>query len=179
MRHSNYYKIKIILLIAVIVVAVLVLAGIALPRKSENESSVSVKEMVGETFCLTGTEEKHFYETPDSITSVYSYDADGNKIYYQEGKDYSVDWKDGSISRTENSSIPDYSGHKVGYSSDGKFEFQSDPRNPELNVLYQIHVDYSYKVSNDDIVAIPDDSSFLSEKTRQKIAEGDCPKTRT
>ena len=47
------------------------------------------------------------------------------------------------IKRAPDSRIPDYANHKVNYLENYKFEFISEPRNPELNVKYQIHVDYT------------------------------------
>lgn len=124
--------------------------------------------MEGETFCLSGTEEKFFYAIPTDIKEVFSYDLIGNKIYY-DSDDYIVDYNLGTIRRTINSSIPDYSDHKVVVNKQGKFEFLPEPRNPELNNAYQIHVTYSY-IGSDKL--IDDKSKYLSAELKAKLAEG-------
>lgn len=123
------------------------------------------EEMIGETFCLSGTSDKYFYQLPIKITEVYGYDSNGRKVIYNEN-DYVVDYNIGTIRRTEQSHIPDYQNHKVIKNDDGKFDFVSEPRNPELNVLYQIHVSYTYEIKEK---IIENNSNYLSDKTISKL----------
>ena len=79
---------------------------------------------------------------PRKIQRVYQYEKDDRAlVIYEIGTDYVIE--NDKIRRTENSRIPDYDNHKVQYSGDGTFAFSSDPRNPELNIEYQILVDYT------------------------------------
>lgn len=123
-------------------------------------------QVYGESFSLSKTDAKSFLYAPQTVSSVYGYCNDG-VIYYQENVDYIIDYKAGTIRRTENSAIPDYSRHKVSYNEDGKFTFCSDPRNPELNVSYQIFVDYETKRYRDTL--IESQNGYLSEKFKNKL----------
>ncbi len=98
--------------------------------------------ITGETFALKGIEEKQFYYIPLVVQRVYQYNSSGEVIEYIENVDYVLDYEKGTICRTNNSRIPDYNKHVVKYNNDGKFSFVSDPRNPELNIEYQIMTDY-------------------------------------
>lgn len=135
-----------------------------------NSNAISMID--GETFCLSDNETKHFYRTPLEVKRVYSYDEKGNAIVYIENRDYIIDYKNGTIRRTESSLIPNFRNHKVIYETDKKFKFNSEPRNPELNVFYQIHVDYTYKPKIEEYKHIDDKSSFLSKSTRDLILNG-------
>lgn len=73
------------------------------------------------------------------------------------------------IKRAPDSRIPDYANHKVNYLENYKFEFISEPRNPELNVKYQIHVDYTYTPDANETREIKNDSKYLSKKNINKI----------
>jgi len=169
-NNRNMGKSKTRLIILILLVILIIGGGTGCGNVKLNEST---KIMLGETFCLSGSDEKRFYRIPQKIYSVYGYDAAGNKIDYFEGKDYEVDYKNGTIHRSYHSSIPDYSNHKVVYNGNGKFEFNTDPRNPELNVMYQIHVNYSYSLTVEETKRTITPSSYLSESTRQKLKRGD------
>ncbi|BBH23086.1 hypothetical protein Back11_44310 [Paenibacillus baekrokdamisoli] len=69
-------------------------------------------------------------------------DQDGIPIlsYFEEGLDYGVDWQEGTVWRTENSRIPDWSSHifygKNRFDQTGMSEFSNEP--------YTVYADYSY-----------------------------------
>lgn len=119
------------LLIAVIVLLVLCVGYLC------------IHHVKSETFALTGVEEKFFFYHPVKIDKVYQYDITGRIVEYEEGRDYLVNYMQGTIRRTEGSRIPNYEAHTVIYNNDGSFSFSSEPRNPELNIEYQVLVDYS------------------------------------
>lgn len=125
--------------------------------------------MNGETFCLYNEETKKFFRKPIEVKTVYSYNDVGDKIFYKNKKDYIINYQSGLIKRAKNSKIPNYANHKVNYLGNNKFEFVSEPRNPELNVKYQIHVDYTYIPDVNEIKGIPNDSKYLSRKNINKI----------
>lgn len=125
--------------------------------------------MNGEIFCLSNEENKNFLRKPLEVKTVYPYNDVGDKIIYKNKKDYIINYQLGFIKRTQNSRIPNYANHKVNYLDNNKFEFVSEPRNPELNVKYQIHVDYTYIPDANEIREIPNDSKYLSQKNINKI----------
>lgn len=143
----------------------LFLITILLTTGCRQTNDVYQRAMIGETFCLSGTSGKYFYQLPSKITEVYGYDSNGCKVIYNES-DYVVDYDIGIIRRTEQSHIPDYQNHKVNQNNDGKFDFVSEPRNPELNVLYQVHVNYTYRAKENHI---ENKSYYLSKKTISKL----------
>ncbi len=100
-------------------------------------------DVVGETFVLSGVNTKFFLYQPIRIIRVYRYDEIGQIIEYESDRDYKVDYINGTICRTKESSIPDYTDHNVVYNYDGTFSFSLEPRNPELNIEYQLLVDYT------------------------------------
>lgn len=100
-------------------------------------------DVCGETFALSEVNTKSFLYQPIRIVRVYRYDETGQIIEYESDKDYEVDYINGTICRTKESGIPDYTDHNVVYNEDGTFSFSSIPRNPELNIEYQILVDYT------------------------------------
>lgn len=121
------------LLIAVVLLVVLLCWGAIL----------CIHHIKSETFALTGSEEKSFFYHPVKIERVYQYDITGQIVEYEEGRDYFVNYIRGTIRRTEDSRIPNYEEHTVIYNNDGSFSFSSEPRNPELNIEYQVLVDYN------------------------------------
>ena len=125
--------------------------------------------MNGETFCLSNEENKNFFRKPLKVKTVYSYNDVGDKIIYKNKKDYIINYQLGLIKRAQNSRIPNYAYHKVNYLENNKFEFVSEPRNPELNVKYQIHVDYIYIPDANETREIQNDSKYLSQKNINKI----------
>lgn len=130
---------------------------------------ITQKKMEGETFCLYDEKEKLFFIKPKEVTCVYGYNKDGNIIIYSENLDYIVDYDKGTIKRTYNSNIPNYKKHKVYYEKNGKFIFNSIPRNPELNINYQIHVDYLYNIKLEEKENITNKSYLINSTLKRKI----------
>ena len=128
----------------------------------------------GETFALVDELPNRFLHKPEKINHVYRVNDEGSIIEYIEGIDYTIDFERGTIRRTENSAIPNYKDHHVKYSS-GKFKYISDKENynPESNRSYQILVDYSYYVSENELNSISNQSKYLSERLRNKILNGE------
>lgn len=124
-------KIKAFLTVLVVIMIVIGVGGV-----------LSVHPIKSETFALTGTEGKFFLYHPIRIERVYQYDNAGRIVEYEAGRDYIIDYKRGTICRTEDSRIPNYDEHTVIYNDDGSFSFSAQPRNPELNIEYQVLVDY-------------------------------------
>ena len=136
--------------------------------------SETIKDEIGEPFALIDSLPKRLLHKPHTVQKVYRADASGNEILYQEGTDYTIDYERGTISRTENSGIPNYNEHGVVYTS-GKFTMINDPEfhNPESNKYYQIKVDYDYYVNQEELEHLADNSSYLSETVKQKILDGE------
>lgn len=122
---------KLLLLIVFALLSILLCGGV-----------LSIHHIKSETFALTGLKEKLFFYHPVRIKRVYQYNNAGQIVEYEEGRDYLVNYIQGTIRRTENSRIPDYEEHKVIYNNDGSFSFNTNPRNPELNIEYQVLIDY-------------------------------------
>ena len=133
----------------------------------------TIKEESGETFALVDSLPKRFLHKPNAIKRVYGI-YDGNEIQFLEGTDYIIDYERGTIRRTADSNIPNYSEHNVVYES-GKFTWVNDPQNynPGNNRKYQVKVDYDYYVSENELNAIDDKSAFLSNSVRNKILNGE------
>ncbi len=141
----------------------------------ESESLTEItKSEQGETLVLVDLLPKRLLHTPEEVRSVYSVDSAGNVTEYTEGTDYFVDYERGTIRRTDSSAIPNYSEHHVMYDS-GKFSLICDPENhnPESNRSYQIYVDYAYRVSEKELEAIENGSSYLSDAVRSKVLNGE------
>ncbi len=129
------------------------------------------KDFYGEVFCLVGTEPKPFLFDVIDVNRVYGYNEHGLLIEYSNEEDYLVDYDSGTISRTINSKIPDYSRHKVVYNENHLFTFTAEPeRNPELNVQYEVFVDYLGKYDDDHVCP---QSSYLSESVMEKLNAGE------
>lgn len=137
--------------------------------KSEAMSQ-TVKDDNGETFALVDTLPKRFLHNPRTIKRVYGKDVEGNEVQFTEGVDYVIDYERGTIRRTNNSSVPNYSEHNVVYNS-GKFTRVNDPENynPGDNRKFQVKVDYDYYVSEKELEVIENNSACLSESVRNKI----------
>lgn len=137
--------------------------------KSEAMSQ-TVKDENGETFALVDTLPKRFLHNPGTIKRVYGKDVEGNEVQFTEGVDYVIDYERGTIRRTNNSSIPNYSEHNVVYNS-GKFTRVNDPENynPGDNRKFQVKVDYDYYVSEKELEVLENNSACLSESVRNKI----------
>lgn len=97
-------------------------------------------KILGEMWVLRGTQDVQLRYSAASMVSVYGFDNDGQKINYDEGRDWS--FSDGYLKRTSNSRIPDFSEYQYLVSADGRFDFSAIPRNPGLTLGYHIYVDY-------------------------------------
>ena len=135
-----------------------------------DEISDTVKTEYGETFVLVDLLPKRLLHRPKTIESVYSIDPSGNYTKYKEGTDYIIDYKRGTIRRTDSSNIPNYSKHHVKYVS-GKFTqlINSNNHNPESNKKYQIYVDYKYRVNQKELQPIGNNCTYLSDRLKNKI----------
>ena len=141
----------------------------------ESESLTEVtKPEQGETLVLVDLLPKRLLHKPEEVRSVYSMDSAGNVTEYKEGTDYLVDYERGTIRRTDSSAIPNYSEHRVTYDS-GKFSLihGSENQNPESNRSYHICVDYEYRVSEKELEAVTDSSSYLSDDVKSKVLNGE------
>lgn len=121
--------------------------------------------IIGETLVLTDLAENHFIKKDISDLKIYSIDSLRNKHFWEENIDYIVE--NNKIRRTNNSNIPDFSKHKIVYNNDGSFTFNSSPRNPSLNIPYQIYADY--KFSDLEIIKGEYDKTFLSTDLKDKL----------
>ncbi len=141
--------------------------------KSESLTEITKSEH-GETLVLVDLLPKRLLHKPEEVRSVYSMDSAGNVAEYKEGTDYLVDYERGTIRRTDSSAIPNYSEHHVTYDS-GKFSLvrDSENQNPESNRSYQICVDYEYLVSEKELEAVTDSSSYLSDDVKSKVLNGE------
>ncbi|WP_339718128.1 SGNH/GDSL hydrolase family protein [Cyclobacterium amurskyense] len=100
------------------------------------------------------------------VRSTYQRFNPESKVYI-EGADYTVDYANGEISRTPDSSIPDYSKH-VLY---GKKDFDHREYPDYSNHSYFIWVDYATK--NGARLALPNDQSKYLSNSRQKLESGE------
>ena len=141
--------------------------------KSESLTEITKSEH-GETLVLVDLLPKRLLHKPEEVRSVYSMDSAGNVTEYKEGTDYLVDYERGTIRRTDSSAIPNYSEHHVTYDS-GKFSLvrDSENQNPESNRSYHICVDYEYLVSEKELEAVTDSSSYLSDDVKSKVLNGE------
>jgi hypothetical protein len=99
------------------------------------------------------------------VRSTYQRHHSESKVYV-EGVDYTVDYINGEISRTLNSSIPDYSTH-ILY---GKKDFDHTKFDDFSNHPYFIWVDYS--TTNGARFALPNDQSRYLANFREKLETG-------
>lgn len=91
---------------------------------------------------------------------------DPNGILYQEGLDYTVDYLNGTITRTTNSRIPDFSTN-ILY---GQHDFDQSNFTGYTNLPFFIWVDY--ETANGENFAKPNDQAGYLAGTRAKLAAG-------
>jgi lysophospholipase L1-like esterase len=99
------------------------------------------QRIVGESLVLAGTEPGKLLGSPDSPEKVVvrsHYLPDAKATVYEAGRDYVIDAKAGTIARTENSRIPDFS-KNVLY---GKKDFDHSQFPGYGNAPFLIFVDY-------------------------------------
>lgn len=101
-----------------------------------------------------------------TLRSVYSSGAPG-EIVYVEGRDYRVDYAHGTIARTPDSRIPDYSTHALY----GLIDFDHN-KFPNLATNHAWFVWANYRTTNGQPWAAPNDQSRHLVTTRQKLVAG-------
>ncbi|MNQ98430.1 GDSL-like Lipase/Acylhydrolase [compost metagenome] len=99
-----------------------------------------------------------------SDLKIYSIDSTRNKHFWKENIDYIV--KNNKISRTSNSNIPNFGKHNVIYNNNS-FTFSASPRNPPLNIPFQIYADY--KFFDFEYIKGEYDKTYLSTPLKDKL----------
>lgn len=130
----------------------------------------SLLEIQGESLVLTSTlpGQLCFDSISDGSVTVRSsyYPNDSLCTVYFEGVDYVVDYQAGTIKRTNNSSIHDYSKHPLY----GKTDFDHSQYPDFSNHPYFIWVDYATK--NGEPLALPNDQSQYLGNFQSKLEKG-------
>lgn len=115
--------------------------------------------------------EKCLYQfVKKGTVSLYTIDDYGKPLhYFEEGKDYIVDYEKGEVKRTENSTIPDFSNH-VFY---GQNPFNQEGISPEKwsNKPYTVYCDYASN-ENSEIINCSEKIN-LFPKLFEKIGKGE------
>ena len=124
----------------------------------------------GESFVLANTTSSNFLyasivKGSVSVRSTYL-PSDSGSITYQEGTDFTINYKKGTIARTLNSRIPNYANHplfeKINFDQNNFSNYSNNP--------YFIWVDYTTK-KRDQLVETTDQSNFLAE-FKNKLLRG-------
>ncbi len=127
-------------------------------------------QVIGESLVLTGTEPGtllYDHIVPGSLQLRSAYDpATPGCVFYEAGKDFTVDTKAGRIARTADSRIPDYSTN-VLY---GQHEFDHTKFPGYGNKPFFVYVDY--ESVNAFPVTAPSSQGDLLVDTREKLAAG-------
>jgi len=140
-------------------------AALAVTSYGENQTM----NMSGESLVLAGTQPGRlcFDQIEQSSVTVRASDLPGGMVY-KEGSDYTVDYRAGTISRTPNSSIPDYSRHVLYGKKD--FNHTQYPYAKCCNHSYFVWVDY--RTAAGAPLAEPNDQSQYLAAVRQKLTAG-------
>ncbi len=104
-----------------------------------------------------------------SVKLRSTYSDTGNGIYYKEGKDFVIDYRNGTIKRTPGSRIPDYANHPMygkGTFDERKFGDYANWSNEK----YFVYLDYRSRY-NAPVASLNDQSAFLKH-TRDKLQIG-------
>ena len=99
------------------------------------------------------------------VRSTFRPDKEGSKVY-TEGTDYVVDYANGTIARTENSTIPDYSTN----STYGVKDFDHSKFSDFSNHRFFVWVDY--QTTNGKPFAKPNDQSKYLAAVKKKLQAG-------
>ncbi len=140
-------------------------------KTAQNATSTKGKNKIeGESFVLADTTSSNFLYTSIvkgtvRVRSTYL-PSDSGSIIYQEGVDYTIDYKNGTIARTIHSRIPNYAKHTLF----GKTDFDQNNFSSYSNILYFVWVDYATR-KNDLLVESMDQSNYLSE-FKNKLLRG-------
>lgn len=130
------------------------------------------RKIQGESFVLADTLPANFLYRPlkGSVIVKSTYNHLDTTVIYQEDKDYTVDYQNGTIKRTSGSRIPDYSAHPLS----GKENFdETDFGTAEQwsNNKYLVFVDYN---SNDSVdFAVAKDIKSKIPGSIEKLKSGD------
>jgi lysophospholipase L1-like esterase len=126
--------------------------------------------VVGESIVLAGTYSSNLLHTKIKhgsiiVRNTYS-ESDEDCIYYKENIDFIVDYDNGLIMRTSNSSIPDYSAN-ILYGIDN---FKHGDYPGYGNKPFFVFLDYE----SEDLLSItsPSDQSLYLENTKHKLVDG-------
>lgn len=125
-----------------------------------DQGSYNQSEIVGESVVLYGQTEVQLRRPLLFVRKVWGVNSLGYRIDFIEDQDWTKN--NNGISRTSNSRIPDFSNYSVALSSDRRFSFSSDPRNPPIIIPYQIYVDYVSTYP--DVEIIPAQNAKLPSK---------------
>jgi acyl-CoA thioesterase I len=133
--------------------------------EKKNETAVQ-----GESLLLVKTTPSNFcfdHVVPGSLTLRDTYTA-GKKdgVVYEEGRDYTVDYAKGTIARTADSRIPDYS----AYALYGLKDFDHSKYPDVSNQKFFVWADY--KTTNAKPWAKPNDQSRYLAAVRKKLEAG-------
>lgn len=126
----------------------------------------------GESFVLADTLPANFLYMPlkGSVIVKSTYNHFDSSIVYQEGKDYTVDYQNGTIKRMASSRIPDYSANPLL----GKEHFDEahfGPYEQWSNNKYFVFVDYN---STDSVsFAVAQDIKSKLPKSIEKLKKGE------
>lgn len=132
-------------------------------RDAQNPDNLSY-EVMGETIALSSDQPSYLLKKDAIVNNVYKINDKGVVTTYKLGTDYLR--AIGGLVRTKNSSIPDFSNHKLTLNPNGKFTWNGDPnRNPEISLKYQVMVDYSTKIDP----IIKNSGLKMSTKLEQKL----------
>jgi lysophospholipase L1-like esterase len=131
--------------------------------KNENNNAYGI--ITGETFVLNNLMRNQLTKEKISDLKIYSIDSTLNKHFWKENIDYIVE--NNKISRTSNSNIPNFNDHIVIYNSNNSFTFSATPRNPSLNIPFQIYADY--KFYDFEYIKGEYDKAYLSTSLKQKL----------
>ena len=124
-------------------------------------SSKGKNKIAGESFVLANTTTSNFLFTSIvkgsvRVRSTYL-SSDLGAMMYQEGTDYTIDYKNGTIARTVNSRIPNYANHPLFEKS----FFDQNNYSNYSNMPYFVWVDYATK-KKDAIVETTVQGQYLS-----------------
>jgi hypothetical protein len=124
-------------------------------------SSKGKNNIEGESFVLADTASSNFLfasivKGSVRVRSTYLR-SDSGSINYTEGIDFTIDYKKGTIARTLNSRIPNYSNHPLF----GKTNFNQNNFSNYSNNPYFIWVDYTTK-KKDQLAETSDQSNYLA-----------------
>ena len=139
-------------------------------KKDDSTDGKKTMNIQGESLVLASTKPgKLCFDSIDRksliVRSTYLPNDSLAKVY-SEGIDYTVDYRNGQIKRTINSSIPDYSENPLY----GKKDFDDKQYSNYSNHPYFVWIDYTTK--NGKQLALPNDQSKYLLNFRKKLEMG-------